>query len=153
MWMDNPAQFIPKPDRSCHISWFRESFSLLETMLCILYGLPNCTVFKAKWVPLTHHVLTIGEYFNWAQILSVILKEAIEKYQKNPASRKPSFYLSAYVMDVLYATLLSPGIGHFPSLIDISFIHFLTIIAHVSFHFPSICCICAQNNMLLPLMF
>ena len=28
----------------------------------------------------------------------------------------------------------------FPSLIDISFIHFIIIITHLSLHFPSICC-------------
>ena len=79
-WMDNPAEFIPKPNKSFHVSSFRDLFSLLATMLYRLYGIPNCTVFKAKWVPLAHHVVTTGESFNWEQILSVVLKEAIEKY-------------------------------------------------------------------------
>ena len=65
----------------------------------------HCIVFKSKWAPLTHHILTTRESFNWAQILLVVLKEDIEKYQKTPTSKNPTFYLSAYVMDVFYAGL------------------------------------------------
>ena len=51
-------------------------------MFCRLYGLSNCSVFKVEWVLVAHHILLTGESFNWAQILSVNLKEEIEKYQK-----------------------------------------------------------------------
>ena len=76
-WMDNLAEFVPKDETSCPIYSFRDSFALLEEMLCRFYGLPNCTVFKAEWDPITHHILTIGESFNWAQILSLLLKDII----------------------------------------------------------------------------
>ena len=46
--MENPVEFLPKPDKLYHISWFREPFSMLATMLCKLYGFPNCTGFKAN---------------------------------------------------------------------------------------------------------
>ena len=88
-WMDNPAAFLPKPNKLYPISWFREPFSLLEAMLCRLYGLLNCIVFKLEWVPLVHNIITTGESFKWAQILLVVMKEAIEKYQKSPTSRNP----------------------------------------------------------------
>ena len=73
-------------------------------MFCRLYGLPNCRDFKAEWDHIPHHILLTGECFNWAQILSLMLKEAIEKYQKVSTSRKPTFYMLGYVMDIFYAT-------------------------------------------------
>ena len=64
--MDNLIEFIPKLDKACPISWLREPFSLLETIFFCLYGLPNYTKFKSKWDPIDHHILLIGESFNWA---------------------------------------------------------------------------------------
>ena len=61
-------------------------------------------MFKDEWVPVAHHIFLIGESFNWAHILSVNLKEEIEKYQKTPATRKPIIYMSGYVLDVFCAT-------------------------------------------------
>ena len=106
-WMGNPAEFISKIDNSYQL----DPFFVLAVVLCRLYGLPNCTLFKSDWAPLAHHILTIGESFNWVQILSVVLKDANEKYKKNSSSRNPSFYLSGYVMDVLYATSSFPMMG------------------------------------------
>ena len=88
-YMDNPIEFVPNIDMSYPISWFREPFSLPEAMLCRLYELPNCIAFKVEWAPIAHHILTTGKSINWAHILSGVLKEAIEKYQKKPTSRKP----------------------------------------------------------------
>ena len=79
-WMENPTKYVPRPSDSCLISWFKEPFSFLSAMLCRLYGLENCSLFKAEWVPVAHHILLIGESFNWAHILSLNLKEEIEKY-------------------------------------------------------------------------
>ena len=39
------------------------------------------------------------------------MKEAIEKYQNTSTSRKPTFYLSGYVMDVFCATSSFPTMG------------------------------------------
>ena len=110
-WMDNPAEFVPKANKSYLISWFRDPFSLLAAMLCRLYGLPNCTELKVEWAPIAHHILITSESFNWAHILSMVLKEAIGKYRKNSASRKPAFYLSRYVIDVFCATSSFPAMG------------------------------------------
>ena len=108
--MDNPTEFIPKVDKDYPISWFREPFSLLAAMFCQLFGLPNYRDFKDEWTPIAHHLLLIGECFNLAQILSVSLKEAIEKYQKGSTSRKPTFYMSRYVMDIFYVTSSFPTV-------------------------------------------
>ena len=100
--MVNPTKFNPKDDKSYPISWFREPFSLLVAMLYMLYELDNCIVFKVEWA-LAHHVLTIGQSFNCAKILSVVFED-IEKYQKNSTSRKHDFYPSGYVVDIFYVT-------------------------------------------------
>ena len=109
--MEYPTEYVPKPTNSYLVSWFRDPFSLLATMFCRLYGLSNCSMFKAEWVPRADHILLIGESFNWEEILSVNLKEEIEKYQKTPTTRKPTFYISGYVMDVFCATSAFPALG------------------------------------------
>ena len=50
--MNNPVEFVPKIDNTYPISWFREPFFLLASMLFKLYGLSNYIVFKAEWVPI-----------------------------------------------------------------------------------------------------
>ena len=92
-WMHNPADFFSKSNKAYPISWFRESFSLLEAMFCELYGLPKCREFKDECDIIAHHTLLIGERFNWEQILSVMLKESIEKYQNVATSMKLTFYM------------------------------------------------------------
>ena len=109
--MDNLATLLPKPNKLYHICQFRAPFSLLATRLCRLYGLPNCTVFKVEWAPLAHQILTTWESFNWVQVMLVVLKESIEKSQKTPALRKPTFYLSVYVMDFFCTTFPFPTMG------------------------------------------
>ena len=80
-------------------------------MFRILYGLPNCSTFKFEWVPVAHHLLLACESSNWAQILSMNLKEETKKYQKTPTTRKMTFYMFGYVMDAFYATSLFSAMG------------------------------------------
>ena len=61
-------------------SWFKEPFSLPTAMFCRLYGEENCTFFKVEWIPAAENIIITGESLNWAQILSVNLKEKIDKY-------------------------------------------------------------------------
>ena len=51
-----------------------------------------------------NHILITNDSFNWAQILSCNLREEIEKYEKTPANRKPSFYMLGFVMDAFYGS-------------------------------------------------
>ena len=62
-WMDKPAKFIPKADKSYPISWFREPFSLLAAMFCQLFSLPNYREFKVEWAPIVHHILLTRDNF------------------------------------------------------------------------------------------
>ena len=92
-------------------SWFREPFLLLAAMFCRLYGLPNCSLFKKKWVPMENHVLLTCDSFYWAQILSFNLWEEIEKYEKTHDNRKPSFYMSGFVMDAFCVSSSFPTLN------------------------------------------
>ena len=75
--MSEPGKFSQRKYDLYPIAWFKEPYSLLAAMLCRLYGLPNFSVFKAEWAPVSHHVLTTGESFPWASILSLELKKTI----------------------------------------------------------------------------
>ena len=79
-WLNDPTLVIPVSLSAYPVSWFREPFSLLEAMFCRLYGLPNCSLFKKKWVPMENHVLLTGDSFYWVQILFCNLQGEIEKY-------------------------------------------------------------------------
>ena len=68
-WLEDPTLVIPVSLSAYPVSWFRDPFLLLAAMFCRLYGLPNYSLFKAKWVPMTKHVFLAGDSFNWAQIL------------------------------------------------------------------------------------
>ena len=59
-WMSDPGRFSQRKDDLYPIEWFREPYSFLVVMLYRIYGLPNCSFFKAEWAPIAHHVLTIG---------------------------------------------------------------------------------------------
>ena len=93
------------------VSWFREPLSLTCAMICRLYGLPNCSSFQAKWVPLANHILLTGHWFNWAQILSFNLHEEIEKYERTHDNCKPYFYMSGFVMDAFCASISFPTLN------------------------------------------
>ena len=63
-WLVDPTLVIPLSLSEYLVSWFRDPFSLLDAMFCRLFGLPNCSSFKAKWVPMANHVLLTGDSFN-----------------------------------------------------------------------------------------
>ena len=108
-WMNEPRKFSQRDGNLYPVTWFREPYSLLEAMLCILYGLLNFYVFKSEWDLVTHHVLTIGKSFSWASILSLELKMAIQDYQKATARKKPNFFLPAFIIDVFYTEFQYPN--------------------------------------------
>ena len=72
-------------------------------MLCRLYDLPNCSVFKTEWASVAHHVLATGNSFPWASMLSLELKISIQEYQKATTRKKPNFFFSTFIYDILCA--------------------------------------------------
>ena len=55
-WLEDPTLVIPVSLSAYLVSWFREPLSLLAAMFCRLFGLPNISLFKEKWVPMVNHV-------------------------------------------------------------------------------------------------
>ena len=69
-WMVEPRKFSQRKDELYPIEWFKEPYSLLASLLCRLYGLPNYSYLKEEWDPISHHVITTGKSLPWAVILS-----------------------------------------------------------------------------------
>ena len=80
-------------------------------MLCRLYGLPNCSVFKDEWAPVAHHVLETDDYFLWESILSLELKTSIQHYQKATVRKKPNFLFLAFIFYVFCTEFQYPKLG------------------------------------------
>jgi hypothetical protein len=63
----------------------------MVAMLCRLYGEPDATYFPLSYMPLIYFCADVGTSFNWADILSENLKNAISavtqaKWVASPAS-------------------------------------------------------------------
>ena len=110
-WMAEPRKFSQRKDKLYPIEWFKELYSLLATMLCRIYGLPNRSYFRKEWASIAHHVLTAGESFPWASILSLELKNTIQEFQKATTNKKPNFYLTAFVVHIFCVELSYPNMG------------------------------------------
>ena len=110
-YWSEPSKFLQRKDDLYPVTWFREPYSLLAAMLCRLYGLPNCSVFKAEWAAVAHHILTTGESFPWDSILSLELKTTIQHYQKATARKNPNFSFSAFIIDVFFTEFQYPHLG------------------------------------------
>ena len=106
--MDETTLYACIPDKQYPIFWFKEPYSLLDAMFCRLYGFPNYSHFRTKWASISHHIISTGKSFNWAQILSVVLRYFISQAQKTKSSKKPKFYLSAYVSDIIFSSFAFP---------------------------------------------
>ena len=109
--MNEPNKFSSRPDDLYPITWFRKPYFLLIAMLCRLYGLSNCSVYKAEWASVAHHVLTTGESFPWSSILSLELKTTIRNYQKATTWKKPNFFFSSFIIDVFCIEFQYPHLG------------------------------------------
>jgi hypothetical protein len=71
-------------------------------MLCRLFRKKRSTHFSLAWVPIMHKVAK-GYSFNLANMLSDNLAKEITEYQLEKSKGQPSpFYMSAYIMDVIF---------------------------------------------------
>jgi hypothetical protein len=70
-------------------------------MTCRLYGREDTSHFFLPWVPLIFRV-TEGCSFDWAKMLSDSLTSRVIEYRTQKESGKiASFFMSAYIMDVV----------------------------------------------------
>jgi hypothetical protein len=67
----------------------------------IYYGREDTSHFFLQWVPLIHQVAK-GCSFDWVKMLSDSLTSRVTEYRVQKESRKTSsFFMSAYIMDVM----------------------------------------------------
>ena len=106
-----PHKFSKRKDELYLVEWLKDPYYLLAVMLCKIYGLPYYSFFKEEWAPIAHHIITIGESFPWASLLSLELKNAIQEFQKAIAKKNPNFSLTAFIVDIFCADFHYPNLG------------------------------------------
>jgi hypothetical protein len=105
-------RFFGKSDGIYAITNFRKPYVYPMALIARLYDEQNCTHFKDAWLLFAYTVVTIGHVFNWATILSPSLNRMIERAKKAKAKPGvvPTFYMVSYLMDVICATNIFPGV-------------------------------------------
>jgi hypothetical protein len=100
-WWGLPAKFRADTHGIYATASLNEYMVYIALMLCRLFGRKIPTHFLAEWVPLLYKVAE-GYIFNWGKILSDNLAKEIVDYQTEKSEGQPlSFYMSAYIMDVI----------------------------------------------------
>jgi hypothetical protein len=107
-WCSCPGKFRADSHGVYSISSLEPQFMYIAMMMCRIYGKENTTHFYLPWVPIIHSVME-GFSFDWAKILSDSLASEITEYQTKKTKGKPtSFFMSAYIMDIICVMM------HFP---------------------------------------
>jgi hypothetical protein len=57
--------------------------------------------FKVSWVPLIHYITTSRSSFNWDDILSSTLTQAISATKHMAPRKYPIFHMSSYLLDIM----------------------------------------------------
>jgi hypothetical protein len=107
-WVSHPAKFRADGNGVYSISSLEPQFKYIEMMTCRLYGKEDTTHCFLPWVPMIH---TVIEYcsFDWAKLLSDNLTSRITEYRMQKVNGKAaSFFMSAYIMDVVCFTTPFP---------------------------------------------
>jgi hypothetical protein len=68
-----------------------------------LYGEKDVQHFKLEWVPILYQITKEGSIFNWDQILSANIQQAINKTLESPLRYCVGFLMSSYLVDVVCA--------------------------------------------------
>jgi hypothetical protein len=86
-------------------------YQYIVAMLCRLYGKKDASKFTFSLMPLIYYCANEGMKFNWADILSKNLAEAIA-FVKNIEPRTfPSFHMSSYLLDIMCVVHRYPKMG------------------------------------------
>jgi hypothetical protein len=76
-------------------------YQYIVAMLCRLYGKKNASKFTFSLMPLIYYCTNEGLEFNWADILSGNLAEAIAFVKHTPPEKFPEFHMSSYLLDIM----------------------------------------------------
>jgi hypothetical protein len=100
-WVSLLAKFRADSNGIYSISSLEPQFKYVAMMTCRLYGREDTTHFFLQWVPLIH-LVSEGCSFDWAKLLSNSLTNRVIEYREQKESGKiTSFFMSAYIMDVV----------------------------------------------------
>jgi hypothetical protein len=100
-WVSRSATFRANDKGVYSIALLEPHYMYVAMMTCRLFGREDTSHFYISWVPLIFRVAE-GCSFNWAKILSDSLFNQITEYREQKAAGKPSsFFMSAYIMDVI----------------------------------------------------
>jgi hypothetical protein len=89
----------------------RKPYQYMVTMLCMLYGEPNATQFPLSYMPLIYFCANVGASFNWADILSKNLKNAISAITQAQPGNFPSFHMDSYLLEIMCIAHKYPNMG------------------------------------------
>jgi len=107
-WVSHHAKFRADGNGFYSISSLEPQFKYIAMMTCRLYGKEDTTHCFLPWVPLIHTVVE-GCSFDWANLLSDSLTSQITEYRMQRENGKAtSFFMFAYVMDVVCLMIPSP---------------------------------------------
>ena len=76
----------------------------LTVMLSRLLGEADSTLFKAKWIPLAHGVISSRTVFNWARIMSANILKALERAIPRLEAKGSPLYFYGFLVDALCAS-------------------------------------------------
>ena len=71
-----------------------------------IFGKKYASSFPNKWNPIIHHVITYGSTLNWGDIISSNLDIQLKK-----VPNEHHFYMSSYLLDVMFASQEYPSLG------------------------------------------
>jgi hypothetical protein len=83
----------------------------MVVMLCRLYGESDASKFPLSYMPLIYHCVDKGLSFNWDEILSTNLAEAITIVVEAPPGTFPYFHMSLYLIDIMCIAHKYPNMG------------------------------------------
>jgi hypothetical protein len=105
-WFFNEEWPAKKGERNLPTQYLKICYRILNTMIYKLYGKEANTHFRMEWFPMAYTVVKTSQVFNWASILSL----NIANHVQDPKGMKNiGFYMSSYLIDVIYATNYFPA--------------------------------------------
>jgi hypothetical protein len=111
VWWKEDRKFV-----NMVVGWYsivnlRDPYMYLMALIFHLYGEKDCSKFFEAWMPLAYTVVISGSVFNWGSIISKQLSIRIEQAQKPNPGEAPSFFMESYLLDVMCARNIFPGMG------------------------------------------
>jgi hypothetical protein len=100
-WYKPENYFKTRTSNEYPTNSLRLPYQYAVAMVCKIYREENVVKSKISWVPLIHYVTFSGSLFDWANILSSMLKEEITINHHMAPRNFPSFHMSSYLLDMM----------------------------------------------------